>query len=37
MKDELDGNIINEAYFFGIKQYAYKVNDVVKTNFFRCT
>ena len=37
MKDELDGNIINEAYFFSIKQYAYKVNDVVKTNFFRCT
>jgi len=29
MKDELEGNIIEEAYFLGIKQYGYHYNDSV--------
>ena len=27
MKDELAGKVISEAYFLGVKQYAYKVLD----------
>jgi hypothetical protein len=34
MKDELDGGVIKNAYFFGIKQYAYiDNNDKVKSVF----
>jgi hypothetical protein len=29
MKDELDGNIIKEAYFFGIKQYGYTCSELI--------
>nr|YP_004376378.1 hyp16 [Moniliophthora roreri]ADO51599.1 hyp16 [Moniliophthora roreri] len=38
MKDELEGNIIEEAYFFGIKQYGYyyfnKKNEKVEKSVF---
>lgn len=33
MKDELDGGLIKEAYFFGIKKYAYIYNNEIKTTF----
>ena len=31
MKDELKGNIIEKAYFLGIKQYGYIYKDIVKS------
>jgi hypothetical protein len=31
MKDELDGKVIDQAYFLGIKKYAYKCGDVEKS------
>nr|YP_009739459.1 DNA polymerase 2 [Tricholoma saponaceum]QIC20303.1 DNA polymerase 2 [Tricholoma saponaceum] len=31
MIDELEGNIIKEGYFFGIKQYGYHVANELKT------
>jgi hypothetical protein len=37
MKDELDGNIIQEAYFLGIKQYGYKYlnnNQIIEKSTF---
>lgn len=33
MKDELNGKVIDEAYFFGIKKYAYRIGDEVFSVF----
>lgn len=33
MKDELDGKVIDEAYFFGIKKYGYRINDKTSSVF----
>ncbi len=33
MKDELGGRIIDEAYFFGIKKYGYRIGDEVFSTF----
>jgi len=33
MKDELNGAVIDEAYFFGIKKYGYRIGDQVTTVF----
>jgi hypothetical protein len=35
MKDELDGNIIEEAYFLGIKQYGYTYRDMVNGDIYQ--
>jgi len=33
MKDELEGQIIDEAYFFGIKKYGYRIGDKIFSVF----